>query len=209
MVTCKHTSLKAHCCTRWPEITYGRSGTSYHLVLALQFLDEPGGTARSGHSASENLAGIRASVSLLGAAASSGTWEQSRVPGAAELDGRRGRSILPPGAGAGLGLGVWMEKAQGQRFVPAQQPLPRPHCTLASLHPRLRAHGDTGFNLVAQSIALVLSFCFVVSVPFFFLFLHEHNLSCTAYPACGKVPVWTVANSALIKVIKTIYSMHN
>ena len=199
-MACKYTSLRA----RWPEITYGRSGTSYRLVLALQFLDEPGGTARSGHSASENLAGIRASVSLLGAAASSGTWEQSRVPAAAELDERRGCSILPPGAGAGLGLGVWVEKAQCRRLVPAQQPLPRPHCTLASLHPHLSAPsphctlacvltGDTGFNPVVQSIALASFFCFVVSVPFFFLFLHEHNLSCTAYPACGKVPVWTVA----------------
>lgn len=65
-----------------------------------------------------------ASVSLLGAAASSGAWEQSRVPAAPELDGRRGRSVPPPRAGAGLGLGVQAEKAQGRRRLPAQPPLP-------------------------------------------------------------------------------------
>ena len=65
-----------------------------------------------------------ASVSLLGVAASSGAWEQSRVPAAPELDGRRGRSVPPPGAGAGLGLGVQAEKAQGRRHLPAQPPLP-------------------------------------------------------------------------------------
>lgn len=155
-------------------------------MIALQFLDEPGETARSEHQRTWQES--EASVSLLGVAASSGAWEPSRVPAAAELDGRRGRSILPPGAGAGLGLRVRAEKAQGRPRLPAQQPLPRPHCTLACV-----LRGDTGFNLAVQSIALALSFFFVVRVPFFFLFVHGHNLACTASPACGKVTVWTVA----------------
>ena len=64
----------------------------------------------------------------------------------------------------------------------------------ASLHPCLPAQGgDTGFNLAVQSIALALSFFFVVRVPFFFLFVHGHKFTCIASPACGKVTVWTVA----------------
>ena len=86
------------------------------MVIALQFLDEPGETARSGHQRTWQES--EESVSLLGVAASSGSWEPSRVPAATELDGCRGWSILPPGADAGLGLRVQVEKAQGRLHLP-------------------------------------------------------------------------------------------
>ena len=86
-------------------------------MIALQFLDEPGETARSGHQGTWQES--EASVSLLGVAASSGAWEPSHLPVAAELDGRRGWSILPPGADARLGLRVQVEKAQGRLHLPA------------------------------------------------------------------------------------------